>query len=66
MINLVTIINTSNAVMINSAEMLYGGDCGSLLTYNGFVVKVTYVQYNNNGNYYPAYCLDKVKMRSRK
>lgn len=38
------------------------GDCGSLLIYNGVTVKTTYVEYENDGVRYPAYCLNKDKI----
>lgn len=54
-------INSVYATTINSANIYSIGDCGALLKYKGVVVKVSYVQYINNGNEYPAYCLDKTK-----
>lgn len=59
-------LNCVYAVNVNQAKMdkahLYStGDCGSLLTYKGGVVKVSYVEYVENGQHYPAYCLDKTK-----
>ncbi len=49
---------------INSAYMYAIGDCGQLLKYKGIIVKTDYVQYDFNGESYPAYCLDKTKIRS--
>ena len=49
------------AKTINSAHIYMVGDCGSLLTYKGNPVKVSYVEYTENGVHYPAYCLDKTK-----
>lgn len=49
---------------INSAYMYSVGDCGQLLKYKGIIVKTDYVQYDYNGVNYPAYCLDKTKVRS--
>lgn len=46
---------------INSANIVSGGDCGSLLTYQGIVRKIYYAQYEQDGVIYPAYCLDKTK-----
>lgn len=54
-------INSVYATTINSANIYSIGDCGALLKYKGVIVKVSYVQYINNGNEYPAYCLDKTK-----
>ena len=53
------------ATSINSVNLYTIGDCGELLKYKGVVVKVSYIQYSNNGKEYPAYCLDKTKPRSR-
>ena len=60
-LNIILIFNTVQAVEINSANIISGGDCGSLLTYKGIVVKTYYAQYINDGISYPAYCLDKTK-----
>ena len=51
---------------ISSANIYATNDCGSLLTYKGATVKVTYVEYNANGIHYPAYCMDKTKPRAEK
>lgn len=55
------IANSVKAVNINSANIISGGDCGSLLIYKGIVVKAYYAQYTKDGITYPAYCLDKTK-----
>ncbi|MDD7023223.1 MAG: SpaA isopeptide-forming pilin-related protein [Aeromonadales bacterium] len=60
-LNMLTVINTCNAVELNSANIKSGGDCGTLLKYNGIVVKAYYAYYEENGVRYPAYCLDKTK-----
>lgn len=52
------------APYINSAHMYSAGDCGQLLKYQGVIVETGYVQYTYNGVNYPAYCLDKTKVRS--
>lgn len=52
------------APYIDSAHMYSAGDCGQLLKYQGVVVESGYVQYTYNGVNYPAYCLDKTKVRS--
>lgn len=49
---------------INSAYLYSTGDCGELLKYKGGLVETGYVQYSYNGVNYPAYCLDKTKVRS--
>lgn len=64
-LSICTIFNSVQAVDINSANIISGGDCGSLLIYKGIVVKAYYAQYLHNGVNYPAYCLDKTKKRSR-
>ena len=46
---------------INSAYLYDSGDCGKLLKYKGIEVIVKYVEYQNDGVSYPAYCLDKTK-----
>lgn len=60
-LNLLGITNISNAQTINSANVYAVSDCGKLLTYKGIIVKAGYVEYINNGEHYPAYCLDKTK-----
>lgn len=60
-LNICTIANSVQAININSANIISGGDCGNLLTYKGIVVKAYYAQYMQDGKSYPAYCLDKTK-----
>lgn len=55
-------INSVYATNINTANIYAVRDCGNLLTYRGTPVKVTYVEYINEGNHYPAYCMDKTKV----
>lgn len=55
-------INSVYATNINTANIYAVRDCGNLLTYKGTPVKVTYVEYINEGNHYPAYCMDKTKV----
>lgn len=52
---------SSQAIQLNAVNIRSGGDCGSLLTYKGIVVKAYYAYYEANGTTYPAYCLDKSK-----
>ena len=47
-LNALGFINSVYATNINTANIYAVGDCGSLLTYKGIVVKVTYVEYINN------------------
>ncbi len=54
-------MNAVYATSVDSANLYAIGDCGQLLKYKGGVVKVSYVQYSNNGIDYPAYCMDKTK-----
>lgn len=58
---MLAVFNSVQAININSANIISGGDCGSLLTYKGIVVKAYYAQYVKDGVSYPAYCLDKTK-----
>lgn len=60
-LNINLIINSVKAVDINSANIISGGDCGSLLIYKGIYVKTYYSYYLKDGQEYPAYCLDKTK-----
>lgn len=60
-LNLFTIFNSAQAVNINSANIISGGDCGSLLKYQGITRIVYYAKYVQDGVEYPAYCLDKTK-----
>ena len=53
--------NSVIATQLDSANIYMVGDCGSLLKYKGVEVKVSYVQYTDEGVNYPAYCLDKTK-----
>lgn len=55
------IFNSVQAVDINSANIVSGGDCGNLLIYKGIYIKTYYAYYTRNGVNYPAYCLDKTK-----
>lgn len=59
--NILNFINIANAESINVANIYSIGDCGNLLTYKGGTVKVSYVQYIQDGVEYPAYCMDKTK-----
>lgn len=55
------IFNSVQAVNVNSANIVSGGDCGSLLIYKGIYIKTYYAYYTKDGVNYPAYCLDKTK-----
>lgn len=57
-------LNFMNSVIasnLESANVHAIGECGNLLTYKGIIVKTTYIEYENNGKVYPAYCLNKTK-----
>lgn len=60
-LNILGVMNVIHANTMNSANIYSIGDCGSLLTYKGVPVKVSYVEYIENGVHYPAYCMDKTK-----
>ena len=47
-INFLIIANTVQAINLNTANIISGGDCGSLLKYRGIIVKVYYAQYEYN------------------
>ena len=60
-LNFLNFTNSVIASNIDEANVYAVGDCGSLLTYKGVTVKTTYIEYQNDGKVYPAYCLDKTK-----
>lgn len=60
-LNSLGFLNSVQASQISSANLYSIGDCGQLLKYKGSIVKVSYVEYIENGVNYPAYCLDKTK-----
>lgn len=62
MLNIINFNGVVQAQNINSADIYSIGDCGNLLVYKGLPVKVSYVEYINNGVHYPAYCMDKTKV----
>lgn len=49
------------AIKLDATQIKSGGDCGSLLTYRGIVVKTYYAYYQYGGKDFPAYCMDKTK-----
>ena len=53
--------SSAYATNITSAHIYLVGDCGSLMTYKGNPIKVSYVEYTEGGVHYPAYCLDAAK-----
>lgn len=54
-------IYASNLLESRDANIYMVEDCGSLLTYKGVQVITKYVEYNEGGVTYPAYCMDKTK-----
>lgn len=60
-LNFFNFTNSVIASNIDTANVYAVGDCGSLLTYKDVTVKTTYIEYQNDGKVYPAYCLDKTK-----
>ena len=48
--------------ILSEVGLYKSNDCGTLLKYNGIPVKVSYIEYQNQGRTYPAYCLDKNKV----
>ena len=60
-LNILGVINSVYDTNLNAANLYSIGDCGQLLTYKGSIIKVSYVQYMENGISYPAYCMDKTK-----
>ena len=60
-LNFLNFTNSVIATNIDAANVYAVGDCESLLKYKGITVKTTYIQYENDGKVYPAYCLDKTK-----
>lgn len=54
-------IYAANLLEDGNANIYMVEDCGSLLTYKGVTVIVSYVEYSKEGATYPAYCMDKTK-----
>ena len=61
MFNVLGFLNSAYAASVNPINLYLAGDCGQLLKYKGVVVKTSYIEYINENNHYPAYCLDKTK-----
>ena len=61
MFNVLGFLNSAYAASVNPINLYLAGDCGQLLKYKGVVVKTSYIEYVNENNHYPAYCLDKTK-----
>lgn len=60
-LNILGFINSVYATNMDSVNLYSIGECGELLTYKGIPVKVSYIEYTQNGVHYPAYCMDKTK-----
>ncbi len=51
-------INQTFAFEIGAKQLISQGECERLLTYKGVPIKTSFIVYEENGIYYPAYCLD--------
>lgn len=58
-ISVISFTNINYATNMTSANLYSEGLCPTLLKHNGSDVIVEYVKYKNNGESYPAYCLNK-------
>lgn len=56
--NFAILANTVNAVENGQIHLYQTGTLNRILKYNGILIKTTHVVYDNNGNQYPAYCLN--------
>ena len=65
-LNVLGVINSVNAAQITSANVYKIGDCGSLLTYKGSPIVVSYIEYVEKEEHYPAYCMDVSKPGAEK
>lgn len=61
MMNLLLITNSIYAANFSEINTYSIGDCGKLLTYEGAPVQAIYIESNQNGVCYPAYCMDRTK-----
>ena len=59
--NLLTLGNSIYAASFSEINTYSIGDCGALLTYQGAQVQAIYIESNQNGVAYPAYCMDRTK-----
>lgn len=57
-IMLMSNIQKSFAFEIGEKQLISMGECEKLMTYNGTPIRTTYIVYEKDGAYYPAYCLD--------
>ena len=60
-VNVLMLTQVVYATRIESADLYTTGYCGELLKYKGIPVLVHYIEYNNNGITYPAYCVNREK-----
>ena len=58
MIIFISGFNNAFAFEIGAKELISLGECERLMTYNGVPIRTTYIVYEKDGAYYPAYCLD--------
>ncbi len=59
--NLLTLGNSIYAASFSEINTYSIGDCGTLMTYQGAPVQAIYIESNQNGASYPAYCMDRTK-----
>lgn len=64
--NLLCVGNSIYAASFNEINTYMVGDCGTLLTYEGAPVQAIYIESNQNGVSYPAYCMDRTKPGAEK
>lgn len=64
--NLLTLGNSIYAASFSEINTYSIGDCGALLTYQGAQVQAIYIESNQNGVAYPAYCMDRTKPGAEK
>lgn len=64
--NLLGLGNSIYAASFSEINTYMVGDCGTLLTYQGAEVQAIYIESNQNGVAYPAYCMDRTKPGAEK
>lgn len=55
--NLIALFNGVYAASLNSVDLYTIEESEPLLTYKGETVLIHYIEYQNNGIKYPAYCI---------
>lgn len=64
--NLLALGNSIYAASFSEINTYSIGDCGALLTYQGAQVQAIYIESNQSGVAYPAYCMDRTKPGAEK